>query len=201
MVLPFMTKLKMDLKMMLIKQNKVYGVLLILLLGLSHAYAKQEVVGDYHVTSYIDVQGSLEGFEAFTKVADKKVFFGVSCSIQSPMPLMQVIAFDSEVVSESPKYLEVIINVDKGDQQSLNGILSVIDNADEYSNKVRFEIAATRGGSFQDLQDQYLTLLGNLSQGEELTLELKHRTLKTVKYEFSLVGLKKLLQDRMYICK
>lgn len=164
--------------------------------------AKQEVVGDYHLTSYSDVQGSAEAFEAFTKQVDKKVFFGVSCSIQSPLPLVQLIAFDNAVISETPKYLKVLVEVDgKQINTELNGVLSVVDNVDEFSNKIRFELNAKRGSSFQDLQSAYMQLLNQLGSGKQLAVQLQHRTLNKVEYQFSLKGLQSIVSQNANLCR
>ena len=161
-----------------------------------------QVVGDYHVSIYKDVQGSAEALEAFTKNPEKKVFFGVSCSMQSPFPLIQLIAFDDSVISETPKYLTAHFKVDElALPQQLNGILAVVDNVDEFSNKVRFEVALARGSSMQTMQTGYMQLLEQLRQGKALTVELEHRTLGVKSYEFSLQGLNKALDGNENLCR
>ena len=167
------------------------------------AEARQEqVVGDFHVTHYTDLQNSAEGFEAFTKHTDKKVFFGLSCSIQSPFPLMQVIVFDNQVISETPKYLKVNLKVDGIKLESkVNGVLSVINNAEEFSNKIRFEMKAKPGSSLQDLQSDYMQLLKQLSNAKRLIVELQHRSLENAEYTFSLEGFKSIVNTHASLCR
>jgi len=62
--------------------------------------AETQVNQDYHLSLYKDIQGSVDALELFTKAADKREFFGVTCSMQSPMPLIQVILFDDEIMRD-----------------------------------------------------------------------------------------------------
>jgi len=163
--------------------------------------AETKTQQDYHLSVYNDVQGSTDAIELFTKAADKRVFFGVTCSVQSPLPLVQVILFDDEVMSETPKLLTVNLSVDgKPIESELQGILKVIDNAEEFSNKVRIELVVKRGGSFQAFQDGYQALLARLQQGKVLSVQLSHRTLEVRDIEFSLNGLKPLLKPYQRVC-
>ena len=163
--------------------------------------AESKVLKDYHMSLYKDVQGSLDGFELFTKQEKKRVFFGLTCSIQSPLPLFQVILFDDEIIFETPKLLTVELSID-GVQlgQSLQGILKVVDTTEELSNTVRLELITQRGSSLQKLQERYKKLLVELQSGKELTVLLSHRTLESKYLTFSLDGLQGLLKPNQQLC-
>jgi len=163
--------------------------------------AETQVSQDYHLSLYKDMQGSVDAVELFTKAEDKRDFFGITCSTQSPMPLIQVILFDDETMSETPKLLTINLDIDGvAVNQKLQGIIKVVDNADEFSNKIRLDIVTQRGGSFNDLQDNYRELLKKLQQGKELTVHLSHRSLATKKVYFSLKGLGNLLKPYQNVC-
>ncbi|MEA1989777.1 MAG: hypothetical protein U9N57_11325 [Pseudomonadota bacterium] len=163
--------------------------------------AESEVAQDYHMSIYKDVQGSTDAIELFTKAEDKGVFFGVTCSLQSAMPLIQVILFDDEIMSETPKLLSIKLEIDgKALPAELQGIINVVDNTEELSNKIRLEIVTKRGGSFQALQEAYKAMLITMQQGEALKVILSHRTLEAKEITFSLKGLKQLLQPNKAVC-
>ncbi|WP_040726212.1 hypothetical protein [Thiomicrorhabdus sp. Kp2] len=163
--------------------------------------AETKVLKDYHMTLYKDVQGSLDGFELFTKVEGKRAFFGLTCSIQSPLPLLQVILFDDEIMTDMTKLLSAKVFIDGVEQTlQLQGILKVVDTAEELSNKVRLEIVTERGSSLQQLQSQYKNLLNSLQKGQLLTIELNHRTLEPKDMSFSLQGLEGLLKPNQAVC-
>ncbi|WP_029406823.1 hypothetical protein [Thiomicrorhabdus sp. Milos-T2] len=165
------------------------------------ASAESKVNQDYHLSLYKDVQGSVDALELFTKAPDKREFFGITCSMQSPMPLIQVILFDDEIMSETPKLLTVTLAIDGVIlKQKLQGIIKVVDNADEFSNKIRLELVTQKGSSFKDLQNSYRVLLKQLQQGKAVTVQLEHRNLATKKVNFSLKGLGNLLVPNQNIC-
>ena len=171
-----------------------------LLPGLANS-AESKVLKDYHMSIYKDMQGSVDGVELFTKVSGKNEFFGVTCSSQSPLPVFQVVMFENQIMSETPKLLSVNLQVDKVPVKvELQGILKVTDTTEELSNKVRIEVVTQRGSSLQNLQKQYLNLLTELRKGKTLSIELKHRTLEPKKIEFSLQGLDSLLKPYQYLC-
>ena len=163
--------------------------------------AESQVAQDYHMSIYKDVQGSTDAIELFTKAEEKRVFFGVTCSLQSAMPLIQVILFDDEIMSVTPKLLSIKIEIDaKALAEELQGIINVVDNTEELSNKIRLEIVTKRGGSFQALQEAYKAMLLTMQQGEALKVTLSHRTLEAKEITFSLKGLKQLLQSNQAVC-
>ena len=163
--------------------------------------AESQVAQDYHMSIYKDVQGSTDAIELFTKAEDKRVFFGITCSIQSAMPLIQVILFDDEIISETPKLLSIKLEIDgKALPTELQGIINVVDSTEELSNKIRLEIITKRGSSFQALQKAYQTLLAKIQQGQALKITLSHRTLEAKEITFSLKGLKQLLQPNQTVC-
>lgn len=180
---------------------KRWALIAAMLPSLSVAAPTEQVNQDYHMTLYQDVQGSTDGFELFTKLADKKAFFGVTCSIQSPLPLMQVLLFDDQVLSETPKLLKAELSIDgKTDPLALNGVIKVVNTAQEYSNKIRLEVQPERGSSFLEMQQDYMQLLQRLQQGERLSVTFRHRTLEPQTYPFSLKGLAPLLAPRQKVC-
>lgn len=167
------------------------------------ASSQQKVIGDYHLTIYEDAQGSVDGIELFTKLADKKVFFGVSCTRMSPFPLVQVLLFDDEVISESPRLLQVRYSMDGADWQShgLQGVLKATDSVEERSNQVRIELNSSGLGSMRAMQEAYADFLDKLSMSKALQLELSHRRLGKFEYGFSLNGLGRLLAPYRDICR
>lgn len=163
--------------------------------------ADSQVAQDYHMSIYKDVQGSTDAIELFTKAENKRVFFGITCSLQSAMPLIQVILFDDQIMSETSKLLKVKLEInDKAQVEELQGIINVVDNTEELSNKIRLEIVTKRGGSFQALQEAYKALLINMQQGQTLKVTLSHRALEAKEITFSLKGLKQLLQPNQNVC-
>lgn len=163
--------------------------------------AESKVYQDYHMSLYRDVQGSIDSLELFTKIEGKRQFFGVSCNRQSPLPLLQVLLFDDEIMSEQTRLVDISLQIDgKPISEPLNGILTVIDNADELSNKVRFELQAKPRSSFRALQQRYRGLLSQLQGGESLVVTLKHRALAEQQISFSLSGLDELLKPHQAIC-
>ena len=163
--------------------------------------AESQVAQDYHMSIYKDVQGSTDAIEIFTKAEDKRVFFGITCSIQSAMPLIQVILFDDEIMSETPKLLSIKLEIDgKTLTTELQGIINVVNDSEELSNKIRLEIVTKQGGSFQVLQETYKALLINMQQGQVLKVAMSHRTLEAKEITFSLKGLKQLLQPNQAVC-
>ena len=173
---------------------------LVILPGLVSS-AETQVAQDYHMSIYKDLQGSTDAVELFTKAEDKRVFFGVTCSLQSAMPLIQVILFDDEIMSETPKLLSIKLEIDgKMVPDELQGIINVVDNTEELSNKIRLEIVTKRGSSFQALQEGYKALLLMMQQGQVLKVTLSHRTLEAKEITFSLKGLQQLLQPNHSVC-
>ena len=172
-----------------------------LLSPLSVLANQSEVINDYHLTTYHDVQGSLNEFEAFTKHEKHRVFFGLTCSSQSPLPFLQVILFDDQVMSETPRFMYAEFRVD-GDLYDikLQAPLRVVDTADEYSNKICFEVPTKRGLTFKDLKQSYADLLSSMKAGKELSVKLKHSQLGDREMSFSLRGFKQLLVDKERIC-
>ena len=173
---------------------------LVILPGLVSS-AETQVAQDYHMSIYKDLQGSTDAVELFTKAEDKRVFFGVTCSLQSAMPLIQVILFDDEIMSETPKLLSIKLEIDgKMVPDELQGIINVVDNTEELSNKIRLEIVTKRGSSFQALQEGYKALLLMMQQGQVLKVTLSHRTLEAKEITLSLKGLQQLLQPNHSVC-
>lgn len=195
--------LKQVLKIRLRSFNRFYGLIFSMSLFLPGLVSSAEVKvnQDYHLSLYKDVQGSVDALELFTKAEQIRAFFGITCSMQSPMPLIQVILFDDEIMSESPKLLKVDLKIDGiVYEKELQGIINVVDNTEEFSNKIRLELVTQRGVSFRVLQEDYRALLTKLQQGKEVEITLNHRTLKTKKVIFSLKGLGFLIKPNQAVC-
>jgi len=182
-------------------KKMVLGFLLLMAPWLTYA-DKVLVKGDYHFSVYEDAQGSAYAVEAYTKQPDQRVFFGITCSNQSPLPVIQILAFDEHVIAESSKLLEVGLRVDgQSVNQNINGILRVVDTADEFSNKIRLEIQSPRKGSLTAYQQDYMALLHKLQAGTSLSLDVKHRRLGQKQFLFSLKGLKHGFSNYMALCE
>jgi len=162
---------------------------------------ESKMLKDYHMTMYQDAQGSLDGVELFTKEKDKRVFFGLTCSTQSPFPMLQVILFDDNIMSETTKLLSAKLFIDGVEQTvDLQAILKAVDTVDELSNKIRIELVAKRGSSMGLLEQQYQGLIKKLEKGQTITVQLSHRTLDTKTVKFSLSGLGDLLKSNESLC-
>jgi len=162
---------------------------------------ESKMLKDYHMTMYQDVQGSVDGVELFTKEKDKRIFFGLTCSSQSPLPMLQVILFDDNIMSETPKLLSAKLFIDGVEQKmELQAILKAVDTVDELSNKIRIELVAKRGSSMQVLEQQYQDLIHKMQKGQAIKVQLSHRTLDTKTIKFSLNGLGDLLKPNESLC-
>ena len=180
------------------------GWAVILLSGQAIAETEQSVEGDFHRTIYIGQQGVISDIELFTKQPDKEVFFGVTCSAMSPFPLLQVLLFNGAVLSETPKFLSVAYRIDGESiehKPGLQGILNVVDSADEFSNKVRLELELGQIRSMNVMNKGYQTLLSDLKQGRKVVFSLHSRSFDSQNYEFSLEGLKALLEPYESVCR
>lgn len=168
------------------------------------AETEQSVEGDFHRTLYIGQQGVISDIELFTKQPEKEVFFGVTCSAMSPFPLLQVLLFNDEVLSETPKFLSVRYRIDGESiehKPSLQGILKVVDSADEFSNKVRLELESGQIRSMNVMNKGYQTLLSDLKQGQKVAFTLTSRSFGSQNYEFSLKGFKALIEPYESVCR
>ncbi len=201
-----------------IGQSLVLGVSLFALVLSNMAYgaSKSRALGDFHMSFYLDAYGQVSGFELFTKVIDKEAYLGLSCSGRSPFPMLQILLFNDEVLTDSPKLLKVSYQiksfedlVSKGGKQIqpsdvnvvLQGILQPVDTADEYSNKVRLELDSMQVKTMRGMQLAYGKLLQQLKQGGSIAVNLNHRAFGERQYEFSLKGLKALLEPHESICR
>lgn len=186
-------------------KNSVLGLwgLLCLVTAQAWAQTEEQTLNDFHLTLYKDAQDLVDGVELFTKLEDRQVFFGVVCTRMSPFPLLQVLMFDDEVISESPRLLQVryVIDGSDGASDGLQGVLRPTDTFEERSNKVRIEFNSTGLGSMQAMHQAYDGLLDKLSSSAVLRLELSHRTLGQHEYAFSLRGLGSLLAPYRDICR
>ncbi|WP_319380198.1 hypothetical protein [Thiomicrorhabdus sp.] len=183
------------------------GLLPILLWGfIGSAAADSEVVGDFHLKTYPDYQGGVLEFEAFTKKADGEAYLGVGCSSMSPFPQLQLILFnEKEMMSETPKLLQVSYRtLPKEDAvlYSMQGVLQVVDTAEEFSNKIRFQVAADpHKKTLQQMKKNYHAVLQQWSAGETVEITLSHRTLESKSYRFSMRGLAPILKRYSELCQ
>lgn len=167
---------------------------------------RTEVKGDYHVSLYNDMYGDVMELEAFTKLADKPVYFGIGCSTMSPFPVFQVLLFDDEIISETPKFMSATYDV-KGTQnfQAVTGLQAVLKptlEVDEISNKLRIEISSQGAQKELRLMNRgYMTMLDQFEKGETIEVSFEHRTLGKHSYEFSLKGFKQALEPYAAVCR
>ncbi len=177
----------------------------LMILGDSALAAKTtQTQGDFHLTLYTDSQGQLDDLELFTKVPDKDVYLGLTCSHMSPFPMLEVLLFNDEVLMDLPRLLTVHYQIDGKESATaiaLQGILKPTDTADEYSNKVRLELDSGQVKTMGAMQTAYQTLLTQLKAGQSIEITLKHRGFGEKQYPFSLQGLKTLLTPNESICR
>jgi hypothetical protein len=153
---------------------------------------------DYHLSVYFDVLEQPLDIELFTKHPEKQIFFGVGCSTMSPLPMLQLILKSSDSLSESPKLLQVRLNTAQNDWL-MNGVLKPDLSSGEISNRVLLQLES-RGQSMTELQALYKSLLEELSSGEDIRLEVSHRTLKPQSWRFSVKGLGELVSPYLSVC-
>ncbi|BBP44988.1 hypothetical protein THMIRHAS_03610 [Thiosulfatimonas sediminis] len=183
------------------------AVLILTTFGVSHQVLAQpdktEQIGAFHLSLYHDVQGSVLDLEAYTKTPDKAVFFGVTCSAMSPFPAVQVLLFEDEILSETPRLLNVTYQIDaKTGDLPLQGVLKAELNAEHYLNQIRFEVDAAKiGKNMRLMQQAYGQLLDALAQGKLVTFVIEHRALGKHSYQFTLQGLAQVLQPYERICR
>lgn len=160
--------------------------------------------GDFHLSLYKDSQEQLENLELFTKIADKAVYLGLTCSAMSPFPMLEVLLFNNEVLMESPGLLKVSYQIDGQVDASaitLQGVLKRVNSADEHSNKVRLELANGQVKTMGAMQVAYQDLLGQLKAGHSIDITLGHRKFGEKQFRFSLQGLNALLTPNESICR
>jgi len=184
------------------------NVFVLLMLFVSSVFAQgqreQQVSEDFHLTAYLGQQGVVSDIELFTKQSEKEVFLGVTCSSMSPFPLLQILLFNDEVLSETPKFLSVNYRIDGESiehKPALQGILKVVDSVDEFSNKVRLELESGKIRSMNVMNEGYRTLLNDLKRGKQVAFTLNSRAFGTKQYVFSLKGLKALIEPYESVCR
>lgn len=183
---------------------RLFAFSLALLSTSAFAAKTTQVEGDFHLSLYQDRQGQLESLELFTKIADKEVYLGLTCSAMSPFPMLEVLLFNNEVLMETPGLFKVSYRIDgqvDASAATLQGVLRPVNNADEHSNKVRLELASGQVKTMGMMQAAYQTLLGQLKAGHSIDISLKHRRVGEKQYRFSLQGLKTLLTPNESICR
>ncbi|WP_127470144.1 hypothetical protein [Thiomicrorhabdus aquaedulcis] len=168
--------------------------------------AQTQSMQDYHLSVYHGAQEQVSDIELFTKMPNKEVFFGVSCSEMSPFVMVQMVLLNDAVLLESPRLLSVSYKIDGVVQAiALQGIVTVVDTAEEYSNKVRFELATGNAklklANLQQMQAHYNQLLDALQNGQQIDIRLEHKSIGVRDYVFSLNGLKPLLAPYTEVCK
>lgn len=164
------------------------------------AQATSQQAGNFHLQIYQDAFGNPLDIELFTKSADKNQFFGITCSAMSPLPMLQVLLFDDDILSETPKFLEATVRTD-GATYAMNAILQPTLNADEVSNKLRLEFAKTaQTSNFTQMERQYSQLLKTLMQEKPVAIEVTHRTFGNKVFQFETEGLATLLKPRFSLC-
>lgn len=178
--------------------------ILALFVGYVSAQSEQQVSEDYHLTVYKGQQGVVTDIELFTKQAEQEVFFGVTCTSMSAFPLLQILLFSGEALSATPKFLSVSYRIDgeKPERQpALQGILDVEGSGEEYSNKIRLELKAGTTRSMNVMDQAYKALLSDLQAGKQVEFTLQNRAFGTKAYQFSLMGLKSLIEPYESVCR
>ncbi|WP_130538091.1 hypothetical protein [Thiomicrorhabdus indica] len=169
-----------------------------------HAADRTEVLGDYHISLYNDMYGDVMELEAFTKMVDKAAYFGLGCSTMSPFPVFQVLLFDDEILSETPKFMSASYSVKGLKTQPVSGLQAVLKptlNADEISNKLRIEMSSEGAQKALRLMNEgYREMLNQFSQGQVIQVSFEHRKLGKHDYQFSLKGMQALLERYGSIC-
>lgn len=179
-------------------------IALVFFVSFASAQSEKRVSEDYHLTVYKGEQAVVTDIELFTKQADRSIFFGVTCTSMSPFPLVQILLFNDEVLSETPKFLSVSYRIDgekMEHQPILQGILMVEDSVDEYSNKVRLELKTGEIRSMNVMDRGYRTLLNDLQAGQQVEFILQSRSFGTKAYQFSLMGLANLMAPYESVCR
>lgn len=180
----------------------IWGLMLILPLA-SSAQAKQKVVGDYSVNEYLDGLGYVSDIELFTKQLNRQAYFGITCTSMSALPMVQVIVFDEALISETPKLVSVQYALDKTHGKVIfNGVLKVVDTAEELSNKVVWDPDKTDINSLQQVKQAYRSLFSELSanDGKTLNVVISHKRIKNQSFQFSTLGLSQLLKQYEAVC-
>lgn len=187
---------------LIVNFNLWLGVLL-LISGSAFADRTAQTQGDFHLTLYSDSQGQLDDLELFTKVPDKEVYLGLTCSHMSPFPMVEVLLFNDALLLDSPALLAVSYEIDgkRSDAVALQGILKETNTTEEVSNKIRLEVASGEVRTMTAMQALYQTLLAQLKAGHSIEITLKHRRFGEQLYQFSLQGLSELLSPHESICR
>lgn len=187
--------------------KRIKRLLIVSVLLLSHAAwaetQSEQVSGDYHLTLYQDVQGSVEGLELFTKQADQDVFFGVSCNAINPFPMLQILLFNEAIISESPRLLTLSYRIDGAEDanvQPVQGVLQARVNYEEISNKVRLELKPEHFASMAAMKRGYEDWLLALKAGKEVVFSLSHASFGQKRYAFSLRGFQALIAPYEEVC-
>ena len=160
--------------------------------------------GDFHLSLYQDQQDQLESLELFTKIPDKEVYLGLTCSTMSPFPLIEVLLFNQEVLMETPGLMDVSYRINGQTDASpatLQGVLNPMNNAAEHSNKVRLELASGQVKTMGRMHAVYQSLLDQQKAGRSIDITLQHRRVGEKQYRFSLQGLNALLTPNESICQ
>lgn len=160
---------------------------------------REQVAEDYHLSLYEDVQGSAEALELFTKQADSEAFFGVSCNLANPFPMLQILLFNEAAISQTPRLLKLQYRVDEGAALNAQAVLQATQG-ENLVNRIRLELLPEGYTSMAAMQAGYRQWLEALQNGREVTLVLTHKALGEKRYVFSLRGLGRLLQPHASVC-
>lgn len=170
----------------------------------AYSQMSEQQLGDFHMRTYFQPYTQQpEQIQLYTKASEQQAFLGIICTNANPFPLIEVLLFDDEVLSESPRLLKVNyqLSPESGDLFQLQGILQVTDTADEFSNKIRFEMENGVYKNLTQLQQAYQTWLTQLMNSQQVQLQLSHQTLGEKNLSFSLNGLKTLLSPHQDLCR
>ncbi|MBN2647981.1 MAG: hypothetical protein JXR44_09365 [Thiotrichales bacterium] len=180
----------------------LFFVLFVSQMGMAQQSSSQQL-GDYHLSLYYDAQDDVLDLEAYTKHESQNAFFGVTCSVMSPFPSVQVLLFDEAAISASPRLLKVSYQIDgQPGTLPLQAVLQAEKGTQGLQNQLRLEVDQSRiEKNLRRMQQIYTQLLEALESGQSVQLSFQHRTLGQHDYLFSLNGFKALIEPHREVCR
>lgn len=184
-----------------INTSKIRQLILKTVIGLSClfsplSFAQTQTLGDFILKTTQNLDAQVTGIQLFTKQPDHNVFLGISCNSMNPLPMVEILIFDENLISDTAKYLSVTTDLDLSFQ--MNGILTATQTYEETSNKIRIEVESKK---MSQLQAYSQTLLQQLKTQSAVTFTLSHKSLGSHSFTFSLNGLGELIKPYESICK
>lgn len=174
-------------------------VYLVLLTSAHNIFAKDYVNGDFLLRTYEDEQKEVYSFDLYSKLADRNIFFNMTCNLQAAFPTIRLLFLNDEVFSESPKLLQAQIKF-PSKVMSANGILSYNNNYNDVSNKIRLEWRNT--SSMQEINERFASFINLMKTENKMSFHFSHRSFsQTIDHQFSLKGINKLITPYENLCR